>query len=165
MRHMKQFAIVTVLLSAFAFAAGKSKPVTYEFKNGNGESIGTAKVTANGNASKIHLNVKNLAPGTHGIHVHAVAKCEGPDFKSAGPHADNALKKHGTENPEGPHAGDMKNFEVKKNGTSQAVVDSALKLDAFSSGSMSIVIHEKADDYKTDPAGNSGARIACALKK
>jgi superoxide dismutase, Cu-Zn family len=164
MRMMAQLVLLAVVASV-AFAAEKAKPVTYEFKNGNGETVGTAKVTANGNASKIHLNVKNLTAGTHGIHVHSVAKCEGPDFKSAGPHADTAGKKHGAENPEGPHAGDMKNFEVKKNGTSQAVVDSTLKLDDFAAGDKSIVIHEKGDDYKTDPAGNSGARVACGLKK
>jgi superoxide dismutase, Cu-Zn family len=152
-----------MLIAGAAFAAEKSKPVIFALKEANGKSLGTAKVTAADNASKIHLNVKGLTPGTHGIHVHSVAKCEGPDFKSAGPHADAAGRKHGFDNPEGPHIGDMKNFDVKKNGTSQAVVDSALKLEDFAAGDKSIVIHEKADDYKTDPAGNSGARVACGL--
>jgi Cu-Zn family superoxide dismutase len=79
------------------------------------------------------------------------------------------MKKHGLENPDGPHAGDMKNFMVKANGTAKlTVMDERVNLDdnahsVFANGGTALVIHEKADDLKTDPAGNAGARIACGL--
>jgi Cu-Zn family superoxide dismutase len=150
-----------LILAGVAVAQGTSKPITFAMKNGKGESIGTATVTGGGNASKISLAVKGLSQGTHAIHVHNVAKCDGPDFTSAGPHADSGSHKHGKDNPQGPHSGDMDNFEVSADGTSTATVNSTMPLSAITE--KSLVIHEKADDYKTDPSGNSGARIACGV--
>src|SRR5450756_409666 len=102
----------------------------------------------------------------HAIHIHAVAKCEAP-FTSAGGHFNLDTKKHGLENPEGPHAGDMNNFTVAANGTAKTTVtNSRVSLgmganSVFSNGGTALVIHAKADDRKTDPAGNAGDRIAC----
>jgi Cu-Zn family superoxide dismutase len=160
MIRLKGIGIV-LLLAGVAVAQGESKPATFELKNGKGESVGTATVTGGGKASKISLNVRNLSQGTHAIHVHNVAKCDGPDFTSAGPHADTGSHKHGKENPQGPHSGDMDNFEVSADGTSTATVNSTMSPGEIAA--KSLVIHEKADDYKTDPSGNSGARIACGV--
>jgi Cu-Zn family superoxide dismutase len=137
--------------------------------NGQGQKIGTATVQPSASGVRIDLEVSQLPPGTHGIHIHSVGKCEGPAFASAGTHFNPTSKKHGKENPEGPHAGDLLNIEVGADGTGKA---SLSDLNAtlgegpnslFREGGTALVIHEKADDYQTDPAGNSGARIACGV--
>jgi superoxide dismutase, Cu-Zn family len=135
--------------------------------NATGQKIGTANFSAASGGVHIDVDVAQLAPGTHGIHIHAVGKCEGPDFKTAGGHFNPAGKKHGKDNPDGAHNGDLLNLEVGADGHGTAsLLDTAVTLDdgptsLFQPGGTAIVIHIAADDYKTDPAGNSGARIAC----
>jgi Cu-Zn family superoxide dismutase len=98
-----------------------------------------------------------------------VGKCDPPDFKSAGPHFNPDNKKHGSKNPDGPHAGDLPNFDVGPDGTAKvSVVAPNVTLgdgpnSLFHPEGTALVIHEKADDYMTDPAGNAGARIACGV--
>ena len=159
---MQLFGLAVCLVVSCTLGFAKSKPVTVELKDAKGASIGTAKITGKGNGSQIHLDLKNLTPGTHAIHVHETAKCEAPDFKTAGAHLNPDKKQHGMNNPQGRHAGDLPNIDVKRNGTAKATLD-AKGIDLFQNGGTSLVIHEKADDYKTDPSGNSGARIACGV--
>ena len=157
-------AIIVVGLMAYARAQHNGHAV--ELKNAQGLSVGTATISAlnkNGGV-RIKLDLKDLPPGEHGIHIHQMAKCEGAHFNP-----DN--KMHGIKNPKGPHAGDMLNFTVSANGTANVTVtDLRVVLGdgpngLFSNGGTSLIIHEKADDLLTDPSGNSGARIACGTNK
>lgn len=152
-----------------AFGQSSPKSAHADIVNAQGQEIGSAKILPADGGVKIHLKVSQLPPGTHAIHIHSVGKCEGPDFKSAGGHLNPESKQHGKDNPAGPHAGDLLNFEVGADGNGKAtllaphVTLGSGPNSLFHDGGTALVIHEKADDYKTDPAGNSGARIACGV--
>ncbi|PPA70742.1 superoxide dismutase family protein [Jeotgalibacillus proteolyticus] len=136
--------------------------------NVEGKQAGTALLNETAEGVKVALKVKGLEPGEKAVHFHEKASCEPPEFTSAGGHFNPHKKQHGFENPKGFHAGDLPNLVVDRDGT----VDLELTVEAVTlkngaenslldpDGS-TLVIHEGPDDYKTDPAGNSGKRIIC----
>jgi superoxide dismutase, Cu-Zn family len=146
--------------------------VTAPLIRSDGQEIGTVRMTAAPNGVMMRVQAAGLPPGLHGAHVHAVGHCNTPDFSMAGAHWDLASHQHGKMNPLGPHDGDLGNFSVAPDGKldAEVMIPGAVlpvkgatgpKMLADADGS-ALVIHADPDDERTDPSGNSGARIACS---
>jgi len=164
--------IAVLIAGCSAWSPSPSQPqATAQLINANREVIGNARLTEEGGGVRIYVQAEKLQPGMHGIHLHAVGKCDPPDFTSSGGHFNPMGKAHGLENPMGPHAGDMPNLMVGSDGkgtldyTDKLVSLGSGPTSLFSSNGTALVIHAGPDDQKSDPAGNSGARIACGILK
>jgi Cu-Zn family superoxide dismutase len=168
---MRRLVVVSVIVLASVWLHGTAdaQSARAELKDATGKSFGTARLEQKGDALQITATLTGLPPGPHAFHIHAVGKCEGPEFTTAGGHFNPAGKQHGKDNPQGAHAGDLPNLEVPADG--QVTVDATARgvsLDSGPNGLLdadgsALVIHEGADDYKSDPAGNAGKRIACGV--
>jgi Cu-Zn family superoxide dismutase len=134
-----------------------------------GAARGTVHLRQAGGDIALRIEATGLPPGPHGLHVHAVGRCDAPDFASAGGHWNPSARQHGRDNPMGQHAGDLPNLVIGPDGT--GTLDATLPArtlagapDALLDGDgAAIVVHAGPDDMKTDPSGNSGGRIACAI--
>lgn len=135
----------------------------------DGRPAGVATLLNDARGLRISINAAGMAPGAHGFHLHTTGKCEGPGFTSAGGHLNPDNRKHGTMAAGGSHLGDLSNLEIGANGAGKAtevVPGGRGALGAiFDTDGTAVVIHEQADDYRTDPTGNAGARVACGVFK
>lgn len=176
-RPLSTFSIILLSLIFSAISLGKapdkskSKSLITILRDSKGNELGTAELSPISNGVKIKLDLKGVPPGKHGFHFHEKGLCETPDFKTAGNHFNPERKEHGTHNEKGPHVGDLPNIEANSEGRIQAeFVSLSATLDQsnktlLQKGGTSLILHEKEDDLKSDPSGNSGARIACGVIK
>ena len=144
-------------------------PQTMALNGPDGRPVGTVTLSEDSNGVTIKVDASAIPAGTHGVHLHTTGLCQGPKFESAGGHWNPAGKQHGRDNPMGAHLGDLANFEIGDAGTATTTflvggvtMSGAANALADADGT-SLVVHAKADDYKTDPSGDSGDRIACAV--
>lgn len=170
--NMKRTAFVAgalLLFSAIAYSQASAQTAEVELLNSKGKTVGRATLTEQQGGVRISLEAWKLSPGPHGFHIHAVGRCNPPDFTSASSHFNPDGKKHGLKNPAGAHAGDLPNLVVGPDGTvAVEVMASHVTFmpginSLFGRAGSALVIHANADDDRTDPAGNAGARIACGV--
>jgi Cu-Zn family superoxide dismutase len=160
--------ICTILLAGAAWAASvqaQGSPFITDVVKADGGLAARAMTFDDRGSIQVHVQAQGLAAGTYGVHLHAVGRCEGPTFESAGPHWNPAGRQHGSLNPQGPHLGDLPNLVVGADGGGRvefALAGTATAALADADGT-AVVIHAGVDDYRTDPSGNSGARIACGV--
>jgi Cu-Zn family superoxide dismutase len=171
---MRTLALACTLALALAGCAGTTgmggRPTaTAELINARGDRVGTARLTESAGKVRVAVEATGLAPGAHGVHIHSVGACDPPAFTSAGGHYNPLGQKHGLEGSDGPHAGDLPNLQADAAGkaryetTTSLVTISDGLVSVFDADGSAIVIHEKPDDQRTDPAGDSGARVACGV--
>ncbi len=169
--HFYGWLLTGVLVSVTALAAPTITGANAEIRNLSGESIGRMAITQGANGVMARIEVEKLSPGWHAIHIHEVGNCEGEGFKAAGGHANGDTHAHHLGNQHGfltgdtRHLGDMPNIWAHKDGIAKVeyylpdvTINALLDEDGAS-----VIIHENADDYKTQPSGGSGARIACGV--
>ena len=165
-------ALLFVLLagcSTFSQSPTTDNTAVADVVDAQGNAVATANFVQLGDAVRIVVDARGLPPGLKGVHIHETGKCEGPGFTTAGGHFNPEGKQHGALNPKGQHAGDLPNINIGGDGTGR--MESASKLVSLVAGPSSLfdadgsalVIHAAADDFQTDPTGNSGARIACGV--
>jgi len=161
-------ALAAVLL-ATPVPPAVAQSVSATLKNAEGKDVGSVQLTQTPAGVLLNLSVRGLPTGEHAFHVHAVGKCE-PPFTSAGGHFNPGNKKHGLMAMEGHHAGDMPNLHIPASGElAVEILNASITLEkgkpnsVYDADGSAIVIHAGKDDYKTDPTGEAGGRIACAV--
>jgi Cu-Zn family superoxide dismutase len=179
--HMVARRAVTIVALALSLTACRYLPyIPYvtppapaavaRLLDAGGRPVGQAVLVQHSRGVRILIDVTGLEAGTRGVHIHEVGRCDPPSFQSAGAHFNPTKTEHGTANPRGPNAGDLPNLTVETGGRGHLEVTAtrvslepkgpASLIDADGSA---IVVHERPDDMKTDPAGDSSARIACGV--
>jgi Cu-Zn family superoxide dismutase len=178
MPHMAGRAISRV--SAFVLAAGATsacggnpKPARVvppaartQLIDIQGHPVGTASVLESSAGGLLVLKLRSIPPGVHGLHLHANGACDPPNFGTAGPHYNPGNRKHGSRNPQGPHAGDLPNVTARADSTvdtTLAVPGDLVRAIGSGANARALVLHASPDDLMTDPSGSSGDRIACGV--
>lgn len=171
---MRGFTVAAIAGLALAGCTNPEKDARYmaghfraqaDLTMADGTRVGTGIAEEVEGDIRVIVEVKGLPKGAHGVHIHTTGKCEAPDFASAGGHWNPTTHQHGRENPAGPHMGDLPNLHAGEDGRDEIVL--TLKGATFAglmdADGAALVVHANADDYKTDPSGNSGGRIACGV--
>jgi Cu-Zn family superoxide dismutase len=159
-------AIAILALIALTAPASAADQATAVLKDADGKEVGKVTLIAVPTGVLLAVDLTAMPPGDHGFHIHGIGKCEAPSFKSAGGHYNPEEDEHGLLNDAGPHAGDMPNIHVPASGKLRVEVLNQsvnLGLGLLGGKGTAIVIHQGADDYISNPAGDAGPRIACGV--
>lgn len=175
-RPLRPFVAALALTALVSAPAVARRPVTTpifavlsaQLVKPDGSDAGYAAIRGNAGKTELVVALRGLTPGEHGLHIHAVGKCAGPDFASAGGHLNPEGHQHGTLNPAGHHMGDLPNVTADASGNANASIpitigDAELVKTLLDADGSAIVVHAGPDDYKTDPSGKSGGRVACGV--
>jgi len=174
---MKQKIAIACLAGTIALAGCATVPPAAEtvqilakadLTDARGKPVGVATIEQTGMQATLRVSASGQTPGPHGIHLHMTGKCEAPAFTSAGGHLNPMSHQHGTLNPGGPHMGDLPNIDIGADGAGNLSVPmntdiAELRASLFDADGSALVLHAGPDDYKTDPSGNSGGRLACGV--
>lgn len=163
------FAFGVHSLDVWAKQETRVNTATAKLISANNSEVGEARLQQTPNGLLIHLHLSHIAPGTHAFHIHRVGKCEAPDFQSAGGHFNPRKEGHGIVDKDGKHAGDLPNIHVPESGSlTLEVLATHMTLNQgkdqlFDPDGAALVLHARLDDYRTNPAGDAGQRIACGV--
>lgn len=168
MRYMPMMFLAAAGLAGCAMNGGASSEgagAVADLTTANGQAVGRATAMAASDGIRVSVEGRNMPPGPHGAHVHTIGRCDAPAFESAGGHWNPGGQQHGSQNPAGPHAGDMPNIEVASdgNGALSFTLPGGTMEGLLDADGSAMMIHAGPDDMRTDPAGNSGGRIACGV--
>jgi Cu-Zn family superoxide dismutase len=166
---MRTIAAAVMVAASAVLLAQAPDTAKAELKDATGKTVGQATLTESPHGVLVHVVLSGAPEGAHAFHIHTTGKCEAPAFMTAGGHFNPAMKQHGLSNPMGMHAGDLPNVQVPAGGALTfdfLAPDVTLKAGANSlmdADGSALMLHQTGDDYKTDPAGNAGNRIACGV--
>lgn len=164
---MRGFVLTVLLLGGCSTVVPQTTAppeVTTMLKTAQGADRGTAVLRLTDNRMRLTVDAMGLTPGARAVHIHNVGKCDAPDFMSAGPHWNPTGKQHGRDNPAGAHLGDLPNLLIGTDGRGSLTIDvPGTMAELLDSDGAAVMIHADADDYRTDPTGNAGGRVACGL--
>lgn len=165
MRLITAMAIIGVASTAGAAThRGGPRGATAVLQSKAGVTMGAAEIVRQRGRDVLKVRVSGQTPGEHGVHFHAIGRCDGPDFTSAGAHWNPGGKQHGLHNPAGPHQGDLPNIQVAADGRGTLTVPLSFRAARlFDADGTALIVHATADDYRTDPSGNSGGRVLCGV--
>ena len=179
MKKIAGFAAAGVLMSGCTMQQGAAGPAgaisppgrtaAADVRDAGGITMARASVSQLGDSLRVNVEAMGMRPGTYGVHLHTTGRCDPPGFTTAGPHWNPTAQQHGKNNPQGMHKGDLPNLAVGTDGRGSFEVTIAGALIAGEANALldgdgaAVVLHASADDYRTDPSGNSGGRIACGV--
>jgi Cu-Zn family superoxide dismutase len=169
LRHLPFALVLAAGAAAPALAERPPRPLAEaRLVDASGKEVGSARFVTGKDGVVLEVTARGLTPGPHGMHLHAVGQCDGPDFTSAGPHLNPDGHEHGDDNPQGSHLGDLPNVTAGRDGVVSAKIRTPLRTfklmkNVLDGDGTALVLHAGPDDYKTDPTGNSGARVVCGV--
>ena len=167
MKGLILIASIVLLTGCASTMGGPRATATANLGDPAGRPAGTARLEQVSGGVHVVLEMTAMRPGAHGVHIHAIGKCDPPGFTTAGGHFNPGNRQHGTLNPQGPHAGDLPNITIEADGAGRMeTLTDRVRLEGdgtslFDADGSALVVHAGPDDFTTDPSGGSGARIAC----